>query len=150
VPIVLEVKPGRGLLIFREDPVMPKSFRCRLLVERTHDVAVIRFADSTIDAEDIIRAIAEELNLVAEHFGPGKLLLDFHNVQLMSGRMLAVLLWFVRKVERGHGSVKLCCITPHLHDHFRITQLHHYFEIYSERSIALNAFRQHRPSLCTL
>jgi hypothetical protein len=36
--------------------------------------------------------------------------------------------------------VKLCGITPHLLDHFEITRLYRYFEIYRDASSALEAF----------
>jgi len=129
---------------------MPKTIHSRLLVETTRDVAVVSFADSTILSGDTVREIAEHLSDLTEDLGSGKLLLNFDNVQSMSGRMLAVLLWIVRRIERAGGSMKLCCITPHLLDHFEITRLYRYFEIYTDKSIALNAFARQQARLCPL
>jgi anti-anti-sigma factor len=119
---------------------MRKTIRPRLLVETIGDVAVISFAESGIGSEEAVRAIAEHLSNLVETEGSGKLLLNFQNVQSMSGRMLAVLLWIARRIERAGGSMKLCSITPHLQNHFEITRLYRYFEIYSEKSAALSAF----------
>ncbi len=129
---------------------MPKTIRPRLLLETIGDVTVIGFAEQALVAEEAVREIADHLSALAEGVGPVKLLLDFQNVQFMSGRMLAVLVWIARKIEQGEGSTKLCGITPHLLAHFEITRLHHYFEIYREPSSALRAFTKHRFSLCVL
>jgi hypothetical protein len=48
------------------------------------------------------------------------------------------------------GTTKLCGITPHLLAHFEITRLHHYFEIYRERSSALRACSKRSLSLCAV
>ena len=129
---------------------MPKTIRPRLVVETIGDVTLIGFAEPALVAEEAVREIADQLSDLAEGLGPVKLLLDFRNVQFMSGRMLAVLVWIARKVEQGDGSTKLCGITPHLLAHFEITRLHHYFEIYREPSSALCAFSKHSMSLCGL
>jgi anti-anti-sigma factor len=129
---------------------MPKTIRPRLLVETIGDVTVIGFAEQALDVEEAVREIADQLSDLADGLGPVKLLLDFRNVQFMSGRMLAVLVWIARKIERSEGSTKLCGINPHLLAHFEITRLHHYFEIYREPSSALRAFAKHRLTLCAL
>lgn len=128
--------------------IMPKTICPSLLVETIGDVTVIGFAGPALVAEEAVREIADQLSELAEGLGPVKLLLNFRNVQFMSGRMLAVLVWIARKIERGEGSTKLCGISPHLLAHFEITRLHHYFEIYREPSSALRAFSRHSLSLC--
>jgi anti-anti-sigma factor len=119
---------------------MSDSVRPRLQVESVGDVTVIGFAEPTLLAEETVREIAERLCVLAERPGPAKLLLDFHLVHSMSGRMLAILIWIARKIERGGGTVKLCGITPRVLDHFELTRLYRYFEIYRDPSSALEAF----------
>ena len=93
---------------------MAKKFRPHLLVETIGDVTVIGFGEQALVAEEAVREIADHLCALADGLRPVKLLLDFRNVQFMSGRMLAVLVWIARKIEHGEGSTKLCGITPHL------------------------------------
>jgi anti-sigma B factor antagonist len=123
---------------------MSKTFRHRLLAERIGEVTVIRFVDSDLIEEAIIRDIADHLGALAGRPGPRKLVLDFRTVRFMSGRMLAVLVRVARRLEDGGGSVKLCGITAHLLAHFEITRLHRYFEIHREPSSALDAFARER------
>ena len=75
---------------------MPKTIRPRLLLETIGDVTVIGFAEQALVAEEAVREIADHLSALAEGVGPVKLLLDFQNVQFMSGRMLAVLVWIAQ------------------------------------------------------
>jgi anti-anti-sigma factor len=119
---------------------MIDSMHLRLQVETVGDVTVIGFAEPTLLAEESVREIAERLCVLAEGPGPAKLLLDFQFVHSMSGRMLAILIWIARKIERRGGGLKLCGITPRLLDHFEITRLYRYFEIYRDASSALEAF----------
>jgi anti-anti-sigma factor len=112
----------------------------RLLVETIEDVTVIGFADPAIVSEEAILEIFEHLSDLAQGSGSMKLLLNFRNVEIMSGRMYAVLFWIARRIARGEGSVKLCCLAPHLLHHFEITRLYRYFEIYSQESLALASF----------
>jgi anti-anti-sigma factor len=130
--------------------VMMNTICPRLLVETTGDVTVVSFADSRVVSEEAIREIVEHLSCLAEGFGPVKLLLNFQNVEIMSGRMFAVLLRIARRIARGEGSMKLCCIAPHLLAHFEITRLNRYFEIYSEESLALDSFTRHELNRCAL
>ena len=128
---------------------MTKNVRPRILVETLGDVTVIGFAEPVLVSEGTVRGIAERLCDLADRPGPAKVLLDFHRVESMSGRMLAVLIWIARKIERAGGTVKLCGITPHLLDHFETTRLYRYFEIYREPSSALEAFSRQSARLCT-
>jgi anti-anti-sigma factor len=122
----------------------------RLLVETIGGVTVIGFADPVIVSEEAILEIVEHLGALAEGPDPAELLLNFRNVDMISGRMFAVLFWIARRIARGEGSTKLCCIAPHLLHQFEITRLRRYFEIYSEESLALASFARHKSKLCPL
>ncbi len=124
---------------------MPKTLGPRLIVEWSEGIAIIGFADAALASEETLRAVVEELCDLAERHLPGNLLINFGNVQVMSARMLAVLVWIARKVERGDGSMKLCGIRAHLLDHFKITRLQRYFEIYRDEASALRAFSRPKP-----
>jgi anti-sigma B factor antagonist len=127
---------------------MTNAIRPRLLVETVGDVTVIHFAEPALVAEQSVREIAERLCVFARRADPAKLVVDLHAVHSISGRMLAVLIWIARKIERRGGSVKLCGVTPPLQTHFEITRLYRYFEIYHEPSSALDAFSRQRLSAC--
>jgi anti-anti-sigma factor len=131
-----------------ESDAMTKTARPLLLIDTVGDVTVICFAEPTLLAEESVREIAERLCDFAERPVPAKLILDFRAVHAMSGRMLAILIWIARKIERGGGSLKLCGVTPHLLDHFEITRLYRYFEIYREPSSALEAFSREGMCVC--
>jgi hypothetical protein len=86
-----------------EYQMLINSERPRLHIETVGDVTVIGFEAPTLLAEENVREIAERLCVIAERPGPAKLLLDFRLVHAMSGRMLAILIWIARKIERGGG-----------------------------------------------
>lgn len=113
-----------------------------LLLETVSGIDVIGFAVPAIVSEETIHEVAEQLSELIETSGSKKLLLNFHDVQFMSGRMLSVQLWVARKIERDEGSMKLCCIAPHILGHFEVTRLHRYFEIFSDEPVALGSFSQ--------
>jgi anti-sigma B factor antagonist len=127
---------------------MTNTARHPLLVETVGDVTVICFAEPALVAEQSVREIAERLCAFARRPGPAKLVVDFHLVHSISGRMLSILIWIARKIERSGGSVKLCGVTPQLQTYFEISRLFRSFEIYHEPSSALDAFARQRLSAC--
>lgn len=112
----------------------------RLFVERIDGVTVATFADPSILAEEVIRDVDEQLSLLLEGSGSGKVLLSFRDVKFMSSAMLAVLVKVARRVEKAKGRLKICCLAPPLMEVFRMTRFDRLFEIHDGEASALDSF----------
>lgn len=69
--------------------------------------------------------------------GHKRIVLDLHQVQLVSSRALGKLVVFQRRLEQAGGWIRLCRLSDYLQELFRITQLGKLFQVFSDRHQAL-------------
>lgn len=119
---------------------MSNTMSPRILVENTAGITVARFVDHQILAEDVILDIEEQLNDLAVTHAAEPIVVSFHEVQFMSSTILAMLLRLSRSVTKAGGQLKLCGISPHLMDVFKITRFDRLFDIHAEEWSAIDSF----------
>ncbi len=65
------------------------------------------------------------------------LILDFQNVRFLSSAVLGLLIRVSKKVYERDGQLRLCNITPKIHEIFKITRLTKVFDIYPDIESAI-------------
>ena len=119
---------------------MSHDLRTRLLVETVDGVTVASFSDVSLLAEDVVRAVEDQLDVLSDGLGGGNVLINFDGVRFLSSTMLAVLIKFARKVEKGGGRVKVCGLATHLKEVFRIGRFDRFLEVFEREAEALDSF----------
>src|SRR4051794_4301632 len=109
---------------------MANDLRARLLVENVGGTTVASFSDDALLAEDVVRDIEDQFDVLWEGVRGGDLLVNFRGVRFVSSTMLAVLVKFARKAEKAGGHVKVCNLAPHLKDVFRVGRFDRFFQIF--------------------
>ena len=118
---------------------MANTLAPRLYLETVGGVTVATFADADLVSERDIESIGEQLDAIVDNLGPTRVVLNFREVRYMSSTMLAILLKFLRRIQRAEGKLRLCSIAPSIKEVFRITRFDRLFEIDDQESTALDA-----------
>ena len=100
----------------------------RIDIERIGDVAVVRFMARKLLDEHTILAIGDDL-LVFVEGSPGRVLVNFANIDYLSSSMLRLLLKVQERVEADGGRLVLCNMAPSIRDLFKVTTLDRLFDI---------------------
>ena len=106
----------------------------------THDLAgtVVIEASGRLDAlaspqlEAALRQVAEA--------GRARLVVDFGRVSYISSSCLRMLLIGVRRAREQGGDLKLCCLSPRVHQVFALAGFDQVFDLCKSRDEALVAF----------
>ena len=69
--------------------------------------------------------------------GHTRLVLDLHQVELVSSRALGKLVVFQRNLAKMGGWLRLCRLSNYLQELFRITQLGKLFQVFPDREQAI-------------
>ena len=109
----------------------------RISVEYTKNATIIAFTDEKILEDRDVRALQESIMAVIEPAGKINLILDFYKVRFLSSAVLGLLLRVSKRVYEGEGQLRLCNISPKIHEVFRITRLTKVFDIYRDVLSAL-------------
>jgi anti-anti-sigma factor len=106
---------------------------CGVQAHDRGDHTVIRFTGPQVLLhEDNISLVGEQLLTLAGRLRPGRLLLDFGNVTLLTTTALAVLLRLRKALYAWGGRLTLRHLHPRLYEVFEVTKLHTLFDIQSE------------------
>ena len=108
------------------------------MAEQQRHVEIIE-KDGFIEAVFLDREIVHEIatqqlrDVLTELLGahPGvKLLLNFGQVERLSSIALGMLIIVLKRVLAQHGQLKLCNLSPRVHEEMDLTKLHRVFDIY--------------------
>jgi anti-sigma B factor antagonist len=113
----------------------------RLEVSEVGAVTVVRFVDRKILDAANIQELGDELFGLVETDGRKNLLLNFSNVEFMSSAALNKLIVLNKKVQGVGGKMRLSNLRPEIYDVFVITRLNTVFDIKTDESDALAAFK---------
>ncbi len=70
-----------------------------------------------------------------------RLVIDLAQLEYISSSGLRVFLAVLKKVKKGQGDIKLCCLAPHVKDVFNIAGFSQLFNIYDTAEKARNSFK---------
>ena len=90
--------------------------RRRLEVEMVGDVTVVNFLDRRILDEQSVQAIGEQLFSLVDELGRKQLLLDFGNVESLSGPVLGIMARLNKKVKAAGGRLIACNLDPQIYE----------------------------------
>ncbi len=110
-----------------------------IFVTRERGVAVVEFAAKEVLDMAKTAMVGRQLMDLAERSDLPNLLIDFHNVQLLTSTMINELLQVRKKCAEQHIHLKLCGMSPELSDVFKKLKLEKTFEIHGDRAQALKA-----------
>src|SRR6516165_8603500 len=94
----------------------------RIDIERIGDVAVVRFMARKVLDEHTILAIGDDL-LVFVEGSPGRVLVNFANIDYLSSSMLRLLVKVQERIDSAGGRLVLCNMTPDIRELFTVTTL---------------------------
>lgn len=115
-------------------PVKPS-----ISVEYTDNATVVTLAEEKILEEKDIQALQESIMSVIEQAERINLILDFCNVRFLSSAVLGLLIRISKKVYERDGQLRLCNISPKIHEIFKITRLTKIFDIYQDLESAIES-----------
>jgi anti-sigma B factor antagonist len=114
----------------------------RIQVDDVDNVKVVRFNDHQLFDERTVREVAEQIAINLPNDGtPIRLILDFSEVSLISSTLLSKLILIQRRVDASRGKLRLCELSPVLHQVFRTSNLDRLFTIDRDQRSSLDAFR---------
>ncbi|HUW20253.1 MAG TPA: STAS domain-containing protein [Sedimentisphaerales bacterium] len=111
--------------------------RPKISVEYAEKATVVTLAEEKILEEEDVRALQESIMSVIDQSRRINLVLDFRNVRFLSSAVLGLLIRVSKKVYENDGQLKLCSISPKLHEIFKITRLTKIFDIHPDVESAL-------------
>lgn len=111
-----------------------------LMVQKTGDVHVVEFLDSSILDQANIERIHAELRGLVEKAGHPKFVISFENVSFISSAVLGVLLSLQKTIKKAGGELRLSHIGPKIGEVFRITNLDKVVKVYATTDEALVKF----------
>lgn len=109
----------------------------KISVEYGENATIVTLADAKILKEEDIRAVQESIMSVIEQAGRINLILDFRNVEFLSSAVLGLLIRISKKIYERDGRLKLCNISPRIHEIFKITRLTKIFDIHADVESAI-------------
>lgn len=104
-----------------------------------NDVTVVTFVDRKILDAANIHELGEELFALVDN-GHVRLVLDFRDVEFMSGASLNKLIILDKSIKGKGGKLKLCSIRLEIMETFVITRLSQLFDIKDKLDDALAEF----------
>lgn len=113
------------------------SIRPKISVEYGENATIVTLADEKILEEEDIRSVQESIMSVIEQVGRINLVLDFRNVQFLSSAVLGFLIRISKKIYEHDGQLRLCNISPKIHEIFKITRLTKIFDIHEDVESAI-------------
>ena len=95
-------------------------------------------AKGRLDAAAASQLEAHVASLLAE--GKNKIVVDLGGVSYISSTSLRVLLVAIKRAQGGSGDLKLCCLSPRVHDIFRMAGFTTIFPIHGTEEEAVRGF----------
>jgi len=111
----------------------------RISLEYSENATIVTFTDERILEEIDIQALQESIMSVIEQAEMINLILDFRNVRLLSSAVLGLLIRISKQVYERGGQLRLCNISPKIHEIFKITRLNRIFDIYPDIESAIES-----------
>lgn len=111
----------------------------RISVEYADNATIVTFTDEKILEEKDIRALEESVMSILEETKGINLILDFRNVRFLSSSVLGLLIKISKRVYEYNGQLRLCNITPKIHEIFKITRLTKVFDIHEDLESAVQS-----------
>ncbi|MFC1765928.1 STAS domain-containing protein [Planctomycetota bacterium] len=115
------------------------EIRPNIGVEYTDEAVIVTFTDRKILEEQDIRALQESIMSVIDQTDNISLILDFANVEFLSSAVLGLLIRLSKHILDRGGRLRLCNISPKIHEVFKITQLTKVFDIHPDVQSALDS-----------
>ena len=95
--------------------------------EKEGDILILEIQESRISEGPVIDALSREFEAAIENSNCKKILLDLHQVELMSSGMLSVLVRLYRELAERNGRFVLCGARPPVSKVFEMTRLDQLF-----------------------
>jgi anti-sigma B factor antagonist len=104
----------------------------RISIEYAENATIVTFTDERILEEIDIQVLQESIISIIDQAEKMNLILDFRNVRLLSSAVLGLLIRISKKIYEEGGELRLCNISPKIHEIFKITRLTKIFDIYPD------------------
>jgi anti-sigma B factor antagonist len=109
-------------------------------VRKTDNLIRIDFIDRNILDEQNIHQIGEEILKIVESESRPRVVIVFKNVEHMSSAAFGTLMKVNERVKAREGQLRLCHITPRIHEAFVMTRLNRIFSIHDTFETAAASF----------
>lgn len=108
---------------------------------REGDVTVARFRARSVTEEQLLEQAFQDMKSLAEA-GGSKVLFSLGNVDAISSRALAALVWLNRELRARNGQLKVCDVEPMVLHVFALTRLDRVLDLCASKEDGLAAFRE--------
>jgi len=108
------------------------KIRPNISIEYTEDATIAVITKEKLLEEQDIRSLEESIKYLIEQADRINLIIDFRNVKFLSSAVLGLLISISKRVYDRQGKLRLCNITPHIYEIFKITRLINVFDIYAD------------------
>jgi len=115
----------------------------RLAVSQQDDVTVVQLIDRELSDLLVQDAFHEEVMRLVSDVRPSKLLIQFKVVNYCNTGIINTLITAKKRVVEYGGVMKLCELSPHVHDAFLALNLEGtVFDVYPSQAEAMAAFAE--------
>ncbi len=111
----------------------------QITVEMLESATVVRFRNSKVIDELVVRQVGDELLSLVADDGPSSLILNFSDVELFSSAALGHLIKLDRKTKAANVKLVLCEISDSIGEVFSLTKLDQVFQIASNQAEAIHS-----------
>lgn len=105
------------------------SNESRITVQNEGDILILEIQEPRISEGLVIESLSSELEVILHDSKCKKVLLDLHQVELMSSGMLSVLVRLYRELAERNGRFVLCGARPPVLKVFEMTRLDQLFRL---------------------
>lgn len=109
--------------------------------KREDDVTVAQFRARSVTESQLLEQAFEDMKTLAEKVS-GKVIFSLSNVDAISSRALAALVWLHRELRSKKGQLKIADADPMVAHVFTVARLNQVLELYDTKEDALAAFRE--------
>jgi len=112
----------------------------KLSVQTVRGITMVIFEDESILDPLQVQDIGEKLHRLIEDENRQQIILDFHQVNILSSQMLGVLIGLLKRIRTASGRIVICGMKAELSKVFKITNLDKLFEFYDNDGQAMRSF----------
>jgi anti-anti-sigma factor len=110
----------------------------KMTVRWEDDALLVRLSGPEVTRSDYVQELGCELLDLLDENDPSDLILDFRDIELLSSRMLGILVRLLKRTRETGTRLRLCCIQPRILHILELTNLDSVFDIHSTAEEALN------------
>ena len=119
---------------------LPKTHSTHIVLREEGDVLIVSFRSRTLNEEEHIDEIGNDLFSLVDSFGYRKLVIDLTGVELATSAFLGKVITLHRKLHRAGGMLVVCSYSGGVAVAMETSKLSEYFHTAADADAAIKLF----------